>query len=447
MSYLIKPLFDGHYPEVSHGKGVFLYDKEGKDYLDASSGAITCSIGHGVKEITDAMAAQAGKVSFVYRSQFTSAPAEELAELLAEMMPGDLNWSFFVNSGSEAVETAMKIALQYWQELGNDRKTIILSRWNSYHGITLGGLSLSGYPERRNRFKSWMSQAPAVHPPYCYRCPAGKTYPSCSLACADDLEVQIGRIGSENIAAFLAEPVIGAAGCAISPPQGYYEKIRRICDAENILFIADEVMSGIGRTGKMLALEHWQTLPDIAAAGKGLSAGYSPIAAAIVSDKVIEPIKNGSKSIMSGHTYSANPQSAAAAAAVLKYMKKHEVLKGVEEKGDILLSGLLERKNRFSFIGDVRGKGLLLGLELVENKREKLPFAVQKNAVQTLIKKAAEKGLLVYPAAAGEAGKGGGGILIAPPLTITKKEIGELFNRLDGALSAFEKDLLQVGGL
>ncbi|MFY4776856.1 aspartate aminotransferase family protein [Metabacillus sp. RGM 3146] len=442
-SYLIKPILDESYPMVSHGKGVYLYDMHGKDYLDASSGAVTCSIGHGVKEVIEAMNEQSQKVSFVYRSQFTSKAGELLAKKIASLMPGDLNWSFFVNSGSEAVETAMKIALQYWQEKGNFKKTAILSRWNSYHGITLGGLSLSGFPERRNRFENWMVFTPSVSPPYCYRCPMHQSYPGCKLQCADELETAINRIGADNIAAFIAEPVIGAAGAAISPPDGYYQKIRQICDEYNILFIADEVMSGTGRTGKMLALEHWGVIPDIAALGKGLAAGYSPIAAAIVSDKVMGPIQNGTKSIMSGHTYSANPQAAAAALAVLSYMEQKKLMESVMEKGDYLKQNLMDWKERFSFIGDVRGKGLLLGVEVVKCRTKKAPFSKSDNITSKLVKRAAEKGLLIYPSNAGIGGKAGNGLIIAPPLTIKKSEMDELLARLKNVFIEFQKETEQ----
>src|SRR3954468_9573237 len=210
---------------IDHGKGVYLYDTEGKRYLDAASGAVTANIGHGVTEIIEAMQEQAKKVSFVYRSQFTSEAAEKLAKKIAELTPGELNWCFFVNSGSEATETAMKMAIQYWQEKGVQTKSKVLSRWVSYHGITLGALSMSGHTGRRARFVPLLEDFPTIHPPYCYRCPYNKKAPECGYHCAQELETAIQRIGSEHIAAFIAEPVIGAAGAAITPPLGYYKKI------------------------------------------------------------------------------------------------------------------------------------------------------------------------------------------------------------------------------
>jgi adenosylmethionine-8-amino-7-oxononanoate aminotransferase len=433
-SHLIKPVLDVVYPTIDHGKGVYLYDKNNKDYIDGSSGAVTASIGHGVPDIIKAINDQAAKVSFVYRSQFTSEPAEALAKKLSEMTPGDLNWSFFVNSGSEATETAMKIAIQYWQEQGVFTKTKIISRFISYHGITLGALSMSGHVGRRERFISLLEDFPNVSAPYCYRCPFEQTYPSCNLLCAKELDRTIKRVGKQSIAAFIAEPIIGAAGGAIVPPEGYYEEIKEICDRSDILFIADEVMTGIGRTGKMLAIEHWNVIPDIVALGKGMTAGYTPMAATLVSDRVMEPILKGSKIIMSGHTYSANPQSAAVSLAVLEYIENNKLIEKGKQMGDYLLKQLGKIAQDFTFIGDIRGKGLLIGIEFVINKECKAPVKL----ATIVIKKAMEHGLIVYPSGAGDEGVTGDAILISPPLVITKNEVDELVTRLKKALIAVE---------
>ena len=328
------------YPMIEYGKGVYLYDVEGKKYLDASSGAVTANIGHGVREISDAMKKQADKVSFVYRSQFTSEPAERLAQKLAALVGGHLSWSFFVNSGSEATETAMKVAIQYWQEKGIQTKNKILSRWVSYHGITLGALSMSGHTGRRARFVPLLEDFPAIHPPYCYRCPYNQTAPECGYLCAQELETAINRIGAEHIAAFIAEPIVGASGGAITPPKDYYKKIKQICERHDILFIADEVMTGFGRTGTMLACEHWNVIPDIVALGKGMGAGYTPIAATLVGDHVMEPIRKGSKMVMSGHTLSANPLSCATSLAVIDYLERQNLFAAVAKKSSYLFAKL-----------------------------------------------------------------------------------------------------------
>ncbi|WHZ55923.1 aspartate aminotransferase family protein [Metabacillus hrfriensis] len=442
--YLIKPMLDESYKKVSHGQGVYLYDTSGKKYLDGSSGAVTCSIGHGVSEIVEAMAEQAREVSFVYRSQFSSHAAEGLAKKLAEMTPGDLNWTFLVNSGSEAIETAMKTAIQFFQEKNMPKKTKIISRWMSYHGITIGALSLSGYPERRFRFQPLLEANPVVSPAYCYRCPYGLIPSSCKAKCTGELETAIRRIGADHVAAFVAEPVVGAAGAAITPPEGYYEKIRDICDRNDILFIADEVMTGIGRTGKTLAMEHWGALPDIVALGKGLSAGYAPVAATLISDRVMRPIQQGSKLIMSGHTYSANPQSAAVSLAVLHYIEKNQLNNAAFEKGKMLIKNLQKLQKKTEIIGDVRGKGLLIGIEFVMNQTTKQPFPKSYNLTNRIIKKANQNGLLVYPSAAGIEGGDGDAILIAPPLNINDEELNELIHLFTKTTEEIEAEVLPM---
>ncbi|TJY41176.1 aspartate aminotransferase family protein [Cohnella pontilimi] len=428
--HLIKPLLNYRYPTVQYGKGSYLYDENGKAYLDASSGAVTAGIGHGTAEVIEAMHEQAQKVSFVYRSQFTSEPAERLAKKLSDLAPGGGYWSFFVNSGSEATETAMKIAIQHWQEKGQSSKYKVLSRRVSYHGITLGALSMSGHVLRRRRFIPLLEEFPLVAPPYCYRCPMGKTPSECGTACADDLESAVKRIGAEHIAAFIAEPVIGAAGGAIVPPEGYYRKIKEICERYEILFIADEVMTGIGRTGAMFGMEHWGVEPDLIALGKGMSAGYTPMAATLVKDHVMEPILHGSKVVMAGHTYSANPQSAAVSLAVLEYIEKNGLVQAAEEKGRELLSRLMELAGRYAIIGDVRGKGLLLAVEFVADRGSKEPFPASLGLTARVTDKAFEKGLLLYPAAGGVDGAGDA-VIVAPPFIISEEEMDELVRMFD----------------
>jgi adenosylmethionine-8-amino-7-oxononanoate aminotransferase len=255
------------------------------------------------------------------------------------------------------------------------------------------------------------------------------------------LNQAIERIGAKKIAAFIAEPVIGAAGGAIAPPKDYFKTIKEICDAHDILFIADEVMTGSGRTGTMLACEHWDITPDIVALGKGLGAGYAPIAAAVASEKVMEPILAGSKSVMSGHTLSANPQSCAVSLAVLEYLEKNEIMKEVENKGVYLRNELENLKGQYPFVGDVRGKGLLLGIEFVEDRFTKTPFQRKALVTQRMVALAKEKGLIVYPAGAGIDGVNGDSIIISPPLTINRKEMEELVSLLEKTFEAFSNQI------
>ncbi|UWS63873.1 aspartate aminotransferase family protein [Bacillus paralicheniformis] len=442
MSFLIKPDLHASYPVVQYAKGSWIVDNSGKRYLDGCSGAVTCNLGHGVQEVIDSLKEQLDSVSFVYRSQFTSEPAEQLAELLAEWLPGDLNWSFFVNSGSEAVETAMKIAVQYWQEKGQNDKTIFLSRWNSYHGITNGALSLSGFYERRYRFTHMLHKYPAASAPNCYRCRL--SHPDCQEACVKEIELAIKRIGKQFIAGFVAEPVIGAAGAAITAPDGYYKKVKKICEENEILFIADEVMSGMGRTGRLLAIEHWGVTTDIAVLGKGMSAGYSPIAAAVISDDIMETVKNGSGVIMSGHTYSANPFSTRAALAVLRYILKHDLVKQARIKGEKLKKMLKEVMKQSSIIGEVRGKGLLIGIEFVADRKSKKTFPSSMPVSALVISEAKKRGLLLYPSQAGIDGGGGDAVIIAPPLTISDQELEELIHIFKHAVHEIEKQAEKV---
>ncbi len=438
-THLIKPVLSDDYPVVDYGKGVYLYDTTGKRYLDGSSGAVTASIGHAVPEIVHVMKTQAERVSFVFRSQFTNEPAERLAEQLSNFAPGHLNWSFFVNSGSEATETAMKIAIQYWQEKGMPQKNKVLSRWMSYHGMTLGALSMSGYVTRRERFLPLLHDLPSLSAPYCYRCPFRQTYPGCRLLCAEELELAIKRLGPDHIAAFIAEPIIGAAGGAIVPPPEYYQHIKAICDKHDILFIADEVMTGIARTGKMFAIDHWGVVPDMMTLGKGMSGGYTPIAATLVSDRVMETILAGSKSIMGGHTYSANPLSTAVSLAVLQYVQKHQLAQKAEESGQYVMEKLQVLRRKYDMVGDIRGKGLLIGIEFVADRERKQPFPRSETTLtDRVVKQAAQNGLLLYPAAAGLTGTEGDAILVAPPLTIEKDEIDELIALLDQTLADVE---------
>lgn len=443
-SNLIKPLLDSHYPTAVYGKGIYIYDDDDKQYIDGSSGAVTASIGHAVPEIIEAMMKQAQKISFVYRSQFTTEEAEKLAEKLSELelIKDDSYSSFFVNSGSEATETAMKIAIQHWQEQGKPTKNKIISRWTSYHGITMGSLSLSGHSERRRRFVSHLADSPTIPAPYCYRCPFNQDYPSCQLMCASELETAILRVGADNIAAFIAEPIIGAAGGVIVPPDGYYERIKEICKRHDILFIADEVMTGMGRTGKMLAMEHWGVAPDIITLGKGMSAGYTPMAATLVSEKVLEPFLQGSKSIMSGHTYSANPQSAAVSLAVLEYMEKHNLVEKSAENGEYLKNQLQQLTRDFPIIGDVRGKGLMVGVEFVTNYFSKYPFRKDLNLTNTIVSTARDKGLLIYPASSGIEGGDGDAVIISPPLTIKKHEIDQLIDIFKETISDVQAGIM-----
>ena len=443
--YLIKPILNQHYPVAVKGEGIYLYDRDGKKYIDGSSGAVTASVGHGIREIIDAMTEQAEKVTFTYRSQFTNEPAEELAYELSTLCPGNLNWSFFVGSGSEATETAMKIAIQHWQEQGKAEKNHIISRWMSYHGITLGALSMSGHIARRERFEPLLEKNPVLSPPYSYRSWLPKEEGKQVEWYVQEFKTVIQRIGKERIAAFIAEPIVGAAGAALVPPDGYFEAMKRVCEENDILMIADEVMTGFGRTGKMFAMEHWGVIPDIMVLGKGMSAGYSPIAAAVSADHVIAPILSGSGSVMAGHTYSGNPLSAAVSLAVIRYLKKHQLPERADLSGRYLMNALKDVQTNHSIIGDVRGKGLLIGIEFVADRLSKTPFPAHAQMTHLVVETAKQNGLLVYPASAGEDGVGGAAVMIAPPLSITQQEMDELIQLFEQTITQVEQEVINRG--
>lgn len=440
---LIKPNLLKEYPMVSHGKGIYLYDSRGKRYLDGCSGALVANLGHGNNHILKAIRHQAQKVAFTYRAQFTNQPSEELAKKLASLSPGDLNWVFFVNSGSEATETAMKIAIQYWQERGCPSKNRVISRWMSYHGITMGALSMSGHKARRKPFVQLLQDYPVAPPPYCYRCPLGLQHPQCNLLCAGELERSIQLIGPENIAAFIFEPVIGASGGAIVPPAGYHQKLVEICRRYDVLLIADEVMTGFGRTGKMFAVQHWDIEPDIMAIGKGLSGGYTPIAATVVSDRIIQTIIEGSGLIMSGHTFSANPLSSAVALAAVEYIESNQLLEKAQKNARLLEKNLRELYLKHAIVGNVRGLGLMWGIELVRDRATGKPFADQPGVTAMVIDQAMQNGLIIYNASGGFIGPAGVTFMVGPPLTIFAREISDLVNLLDHTLSQVENRLAE----
>ncbi|HOU77581.1 MAG TPA: aminotransferase class III-fold pyridoxal phosphate-dependent enzyme, partial [Syntrophales bacterium] len=312
------------YPAVRRGEGIYLYDTEGKAYIDGSGGAVVAALGHGLREIETAMLAQLGNVAFAHGSQFTSPAAVELAARLVAMAPDNMSRVYFLSGGSEAVETAVKMARQYQVDRGKPMKFKVISRWTSYHGNTLGALALSGHTGRRRYYQPLIQHTPHIVPAYCYRCPCGRKPESCALECADDLEKTILYEGPDSVSAFLAEPVVGATAGALVPKDGYFQRIREICDRYDVLLIVDEVMTGIGRTGRNFAVDHWGVKPDMIVCAKGLGAGYYPVFGVITTEAVHRAIKEGNGNFVHGHTYSQNPLACATALAVLEYIEKHD---------------------------------------------------------------------------------------------------------------------------
>ncbi len=431
------------YPTAERAEGVYIYDTAGKRYLDGSGGAVVVGIGHGVKEIADAMIKQAGRIAFAHGSQFTTQAAVDLAAKLVQFSPAGLTRVYFLSGGSEAIETAMKLARQYQVERGKLSKYKVISRWTSYHGNTLGALALGGHTGRRRHYLPLMQHTPHIAPAYCYRCPFGATPENCSLECALDLEKTILYEGPDSVSAFMAEPIVGATAGALVPRDGYFQKIREICDRYDVLFIADEVMTGMGRTGRNFGVDHWNVVPDMIVVGKGLSSGYTPIYTVIVKEAIHAAIKEGSGVFVHGHTYSQNPLSSAIACAVLDYLVKHDLVSRSARMGDYLLK-VLQGLFHHEFVGDIRGRGLFAGIEFVKDRKAKATFDPKLKLNALIGSRAFQKGLITYPGGGGADGVNGDHLLLAPPLIITEKEIDLMVSILDETFAEIAKELGKV---
>ncbi len=435
---LLKPNLSRDYPKAHRAQGAYVYGDDGSEWLDAASGAIACTIGHGHPHVVQAIAEQAQACSFAYRTQFANDPAERLAQRLCSGLGYEA--AFFVNSGSEAVEAATRTALQFWRERGRPEKVKVLSRRLSYHGSTAGSLALSGHWPRR-RDAGPLFGEPTLPTPYCFRCPMGNNPVSCKLQCVQEIERQIVQNGAESIAAIIIEPITGASGAAILPPKGYLEKVRDICDRHDVLLIADEVLTGLGRTGKWLAMQHADVSADIVCLGKGLNAGYLPISGILLSKQVYEAIRFGSARYSLGHTHSNHPVAAAAANAVLDILVAENLPARAESMGRLLQTRLEELATDHAIVGDVRGTGMLWGLELVSNPITYDPFPAQLMAAERLVANAFELGLIIYPSSGFADKLGGDAVIIAPPLNISEDVLDAIVHRLGAALTQTGREL------
>lgn len=412
------------------GQGVYLWDDAGKRYLDLAGSAAVNFIGHGVPEIAAAMAEQASKLEFVHTSQFTTPIAESYAEeLLAfagEHFAGGA--VYFTCGGSEAVETALKLARQYQVEIGQSHRYQILSRQQSYHGATLGALSVSGNKRRREIYRPMVREFDHIGMPYCYRCAFDCTdgCRTCGQQYAAELERAIEAQKGE-VAGFIFEPVSGATLGAVVPPPGYLQSIAEICSRNGVLLIADEVMSGIGRTGRNFAVEHWKVQPDILVTAKGLSSGYAPLGAVLATRKVVDAIASGSGAFLHGFTYNAHPVSLAAGRAVLHYLRKNKLVEAADSaQADTPAAEFkraLEELRDVESVGDVRGIGMLWAVEFVADKRTKAPFPADRSFSSRVAAAAANRGLLVYPMQGSVDGVSGDHILLAPAAIMTREQI------------------------
>jgi len=421
-------------PRIVRGDGSYLYDADGRRYLDGSGGPAAFSIGHGNREVNAAIARQLEQVACGYRYLFTSEPLEELTRLLLARCGSHFGHIVYSGSGSEAVESALKVALQYWDARGLPGKKRFIARERSYHGNTLGALSVSGFLERRRPFEGSLLDVSFVSAANAYRPLRGLAGEQLVAALADELDARIRTAGPERVAAFIFEPVVGAAGGAVPAPPGYAHAVRAVCDRHGVLIIADEVMSGAGRCGTWRALEHDAVVPDIMAVGKGLAGGYIPLAATILRKQVGATILSGQGAILTGHTYSGHTTACAAGLAVQRIIERESLLSRVRVRGETLQHELRQALARFDEVGDVRGRGYLIGIELVRDRATKEPFPAERALSQAIGRRAFEEGLICYPCAGNVGGVKGDTVIVAPPYNASEDELAELIEKLAGAL-------------
>jgi len=425
-------------PVAVRGEGAWIFTADGRRLLDASGQAAVVSIGHGVAEIGRAMAEQASQIAFAHTSHFHSEPAEKLAKRLLRLAPPnfrDRGRVYFTSGGSEATETAIKLARQYYLERGEASRFRAVSRRQSYHGGTLGAMSVSGNVGRRAPYKPLIAEWGHVAPCFCYHCPFGLGFPECGVACAEDLELFLaGGEGSADVSAFIFEPVVGATLGAAAAVPGYAARIAEICRARGILMIADEIMSGMGRTGKPFALEHWDVAPDMILVGKGIASGYAPLGAVLVAPHVVDAFESGSGAFQHGFTYQAHPVATTAGNAVLDFIEA----RGLFERVNVVAADLrarLEPLLAHRHVGEIRGMGLLMGIEFVAHKETREPFPREQNIAERVRQAALEQGVLTYPSQGCVDGMRGDHVLLAPPFVLTADESEILARSLSAAIA------------
>jgi adenosylmethionine-8-amino-7-oxononanoate aminotransferase len=415
--------FKKTFPTAVRGEGSWVFASDGQKYLDASGQAAVVSIGHGVQAVANAMAAQASQIAFAHTTQFHSASAEKLAERLLALAPPNFanGRVYFTSGGSEATETAIKLARQFYLESGAAEKFRVVSRRQSYHGSTLGAMSVSGNVARRAPYQLLLPEWGHIAPCFCFHCPFDKTFPGCKIACAEDLDSFLAANDAATVSAFIFEPVVGATLGAAAPPDGYAQRVAEICRERGILLIADEIMTGMGRTGKSFAVQHWNLEPDLILVGKGVASGYAPLGAVLISGRVAEAFAKGSGAFQHGFTYQAHPVATAAGNAVLDVLEKQNLFARVEHVSKQLREPLAPL-SAHSNVGEIRGLGLLLGVEFVKNKSTREPFSKEQNIAEKIRQAMLQKNVLTYPTQGCVDGLRGDHILLAPPFILAGEE-------------------------
>ena len=422
-------------PTAVAGDGCFIVDKDGKRYFDGSGGAAISCLGHSNKRIADAMKEQIDGIAFAHTRYFTSEPAEALADLLVEQTGGALGRVYFVSGGSEAIEAALKLARQYHLERGEPGRRHVIARRQSYHGNTLGALSAGGDPMRRAPFEPMLVATSHVAPCYPYaEKEEGETLEEYGGRAADSLEEEIRRLGDGTVAAFVAETVAGATLGGVPPVDGYFRRIREICDRHGVLLILDEVMCGMGRTGHLLAFEAEGIRPDILCIAKGLGAGYQPVGAMLCTEAIYDAIAGGTGFFQHGHSYLGHPVATAAALAVLREILERDLAATVRGNGEYIETALAKRFGQHPHVGDIRGRGHFWGLEFVGDKEAKEPFNPGHDLARKLKRTAMEHGLVCYPMSGTRDGRHGDHVLLAPPFIATRDELDGMVDTLGEAL-------------
>ncbi len=432
--------FNKEYRSIVKGEGVYLFDDQGKRYIDASGGPIMSNLGHGLQEMAETIYEQVIKIEYVFRMNFTTPELEAACTGICEASKGDMDWVFLVSGGSEATETTIKLARKYHLDAGNPSKFKIISRWMSYHGMTVGAMNLSGFPLRRKDYTPYTSNNFHIPPAYCYRCWYDKTPEACDLECANALENEILCQGPETVAGFIAEPISGMSLCGATPRLDYFKRIREICDKYDVLLIMDEVMTGFGRTGKFFAYEHFDTAPDIMALGKGLGGGYFPVGAAATSARVVEMIASNSGVFTPGHTWAGNPMAAAVVNKTLEYFETHQLIQRSAEMG-AYLAKQLEGLRSHPTVGDIRVEGLMRGFDFVKHNATREPLPPQKKFWMVLHDLAQDMGLVIESSSGCDRGQAGDQVMFGPPFIVTEAQIDEIVGIFDEVLTQAEKQI------
>lgn len=439
MSHVLRRSLTADQPTIVKGEGSYLIDDTGKRYLDACGGAAVSCLGHDNKAVRDAVTAQMNTLSFAHTGLFTNEPAEKLADFLIARAPAGTGEGrvMYLGSGSEAMEAAMKLARQYHLERGDGTRTRFIARAPSYHGNTLGALAVGGHAGRRAPFAAMLIEVEHIDAAYAYRMQGdGETEAEFARRMANQLEERLIKMGPETVAAFIAEPVVGASLGSQPAPAGYFKRIREICDAHGVLYIADEVMCGMGRTGSLFALEQEGICADITTMAKGLGAGYQPIAAVMASEKVIAAILAGSGKLWNGHTYMSHAVATAGAMAVMQEIEERDLLAAVKRLGARLENGLRARLEQHANVGDIRGRGLFWSVELVADRSTKVPFDVKRNLAGRIQQAAMQAGVICYPSQGCADGTAGDHVLLAPCYTSTDAEIDTIVETLAQVIEA-----------